>query len=397
MVRSTGLALAHGLKKAGIPFVIFEKEESPTRPRNWSMGCHWAIPSLEYLLPEKIFKQIENAQVDPHIPTSDNDRLPLHNGETGELIIEIKSSKFYRLRRDKFRGMMLQGIDVQWGKALVDIEYSDDRNTVTAKFADGTQDSGALLVATDGPHSMVRGLLVGEKKARATAIDYASTMCFTRYSREQAQFLRAKPHHPLYQVAPHPAGYCAWLSLHDGDDLEHPENWIFFHYISFPEPRDEVNTRSMREHVAHQKGLAKLFADPWRSAFDWMPDYSEVWYSKLRNWDPTLPGHRWNNRDGRVSLAGDAAHPMTFQRGQGLNHALRDAFTMCKAIESFWNGGNWTPEQRSKVIKEYEEEMIPRTGEEVRLSEKNSVAMHNWKVKESPSMKKGMNVDKKDA
>lgn len=360
------------------------------------MGLHWAVPALQSLVPEELFAKIQRTQVNPNIPTSDTDQLPFINGKTGEPIGQIKSDKFYRLRSDKFRALLLEGIDVRWGVALADVLYSANGKNVTARFADGTEDTGVLLIATDGPHSTVRTLLVGEQKASVTPIDFATTMCFTKVSRERALFLQSKPHRPLYQVAPHPNGYFAWLSLHDGDDPDHPENWTFFHYISFPEPRDMPNNRSMAEHTAHQKQLAKQFCDPFKSVFEWMPDDSPVWYGKLRQWDPSEPEHKWDNHDGCVTLAGDAAHPMTFQRGQGLNHAIKDSFQLCKGIEKFWNSGNFTSEQRATAITEYEDEMIPRGGEEVRLSEANSIAMHNWdKVMQSPSIKKGMNVTHK--
>lgn len=42
---------------------------------------------------------------------------------------------------------------------------------------------------------------------------------------------------------------------------------------------------------------------------------------------------------------------------------------------------------------DYENEMVARGGKEVRLSEANSIAMHDWdKVMQSPSTKKGMHV-----
>ncbi|KAL2802741.1 FAD/NAD(P)-binding domain-containing protein [Aspergillus granulosus] len=290
---STGLALAQGLKQKRIPFTVYEKDASPqARERNWTFGLHWGAEPLRALVPAHVFAQIEAAQVDPHVATKETDRLPFKNGATGELIKEIESSKFYRLRRDKFRAMLLTGLgnEVQWGKELQEIVYSPDGTTVTARFTDGTADTGSILIATDGPHSRVRTLLVGEERARVTPIDFASTMCFTKHTREHAIFLRSPPHHPLYQ------------------------NWIFFHYISFPEPRHEINHRTSREHVLHQKELAQHFADPWRSVFEWMSDDTPVWYSKLRNWDPSLPHHRWDTQGARVTLAGDAAHPMTFQR-----------------------------------------------------------------------------------
>lgn len=136
-----------------------------------------------------------------------------------------------------------------------------------------------------------------------------------------------------------------------------------------------------------------MFVDPWRSVFEWMPDDHPVWYGKLRNWDPSLPEHQWNNHRGRVTLAGDAAHPMTFQRGQGLNHAIMDALTVAKAVESFWGSGDLYFEHRAGAIVEYETEMVGRGGKEVRLSEVNSVALHNWKkVMESPSVRAGMTL-----
>lgn len=266
--------------------------------------------------------------------------------------------------------------------------YGQDRDSGSDIFL-------TVLIRPVSHSSFSRKMRARPARRKVTPIDFASTMCFTKHTREHALFLRSQLHHPLYHVGPPPNGYCAWLSLHDGDDVEHPEVWTIFHYISFPEKRDVVNNRTMWEHVIHQKELARRFVDPWRSVFEWMPDDSEVWYSKLRNWDPSLPNHQWDNRQGRVTLAGDAAHPMTFQHGQGLNHSIQDAYTACKAIESFWNRGDFTIEQRANAIQLYEDEMIARTGEEARLSEENSMKMYDWKkIMQSPTMLEGMAVDK---
>lgn len=191
-------------------------------------------------------------------------------------------------------------------------------------------------------------------------------------------------------------GMFGWLSLHDGEDPDHPENWTFYHYISFKEPRDQKNTMTNAELVQHQKSLAKHFVNPWKSVFEWMPDNHPVWYGKLRHWDPR--DHPWDNHGGSMTIAGDAAHPMTFQRGQGLNHALKDSLELFKAIEKYWNGGDFSPEQRAAAVNAYEKEMSERAGEEVRLSEANSDAMHNWEsLMVSPTMTKGMHLTKKGA
>ncbi len=253
--------------------------------------------------------------------------------------------------------------------------------------------TGCLLSGTDGPHSTVRQLLVGADKAKVVPIDYAATMCFSQHTRDHALYLRSLPFHPLFQCASHPAGYFAWLGLHDVPDPESPETWTFFHYISFPEPRDESTPRTTAERVAHQKSLAKQFVDPFRSVFKSMPDDTQTaWYGKLQHWDPMAPGYRSENQSGRVTLAGDAAHPMTFQRGQGLNHAITDALKLVQAIERHWDGGNeLNEEERAKAIEAYENEMVTRTSEEVRLGEMNTVMMHDWaRLEESPVMTRGM-------
>ncbi|KAL8903044.1 MAG: hypothetical protein Q9171_007529 [Xanthocarpia ochracea] len=389
----TGLALAHGLQKAGIPHVVYERDEqNAARRRDWNMGLHWAAPALQSLIPKALFSRIQTAQVDPHTPTKDNEKLRFINGKTGEIMGLAEIEKFYRLRRSKIRALLTEGIDVRWGKSISSIAYSEDDKAVTARFADGTEDTGSVLVGTDGPHSAVRGILVGNERSKCTPIDYAATMCFNKLPRDKALFLRSDPHHPLFQCAPNPAGTFAWLGLHDAPDPSDPESWVFFHYISYPEPRDVISTRTPMEHILHQKELAKEYADPFKSAFEWLSDDSTtVWYGKMQHWDPGDPEHRWDNKGGRVTLAGDAAHPMTFQRGQGLNHAITDSSKLCTAIVNIRRDEGVTVQAKANVINEYEEEMIKRGGEEVRLGEMNTKMLHDWdKVLQSPVLKKGL-------
>ncbi|KAL9016017.1 MAG: hypothetical protein Q9185_006612 [Variospora sp. 1 TL-2023] len=391
----TGLSLAHGLKKAGIPSLVYERdEENAARRRDWNMGLHWAAPALESLIPESLFSRIQSTQVDPHTPTKDVERLRFLNGQTGEIMGIAEIEKFYRLRRSKIRALLLDGLDVRWGKSIADIRYSEDGRTVTAHFADGSQDTGSILVGSDGPHSAARSILLGPEASKCTPIDYASTMCFSKLPRDKALFLRSDPHHPLFQCAPNPSGTFAWLGLHDAPDPSDPESWVFFHYISFPEPRDQISKeKSVAEHIAYQKQLARAYADPFRSAFDWLADDSPTaWYGKLQHWDPAEPAHAWDSKGGRVTLAGDAAHPMTFQRGQGLNHAISDAAKLCKAITEVWEARQGEKvELRARLVGEYEKEMIKRGSDEVRMGEMNTKMLHDWdKVMQSPVIRQGL-------
>ena len=378
-----------------MPYVVYERDEqNAARRRDWNIGLHWAAPALQSLIPDALFSRIQSTQVDPYTPSKDVETLRFLNGQTGEIIGAAEIEKFYRLRRSKIRALLLEGLDVRWGKSISDLSYSEDGETVTAHFADGSEDTGCLVVGADGPHSSTRSILVGSANARCTPIDFASTMCFQKLPRDQALRLRSPPYHPLYQAAPHPAGIFGWFGLHDAPDPDDPETWTFFHYISYPEPRDQVSTKTKSEHVAYQKELGKQFAEPFKSALELLPeDTPSAWYGKLQHWDPQQEPHRWDTRNGRVTLAGDAAHPMTFQRGQGLNHAITDSIKLCKAITDLFsiNEGEFTQEERGRAVGGYEEEMIKRGGEEIRLGEMNSKMLHNWeKVLQSPAIKTGL-------
>ena len=59
--------------------------------------------------------------------------------------------------------------------------------------------------------------------------------------------------------------------------------------------------------LAQVKEKASVLCEPFRSATLWMPEDTLVTYDQLGYWIP-IP---WDNREGRVTLAGDAAHPMT--------------------------------------------------------------------------------------
>ncbi len=53
----------------------------------------------------------------------------------------------------------------------------------------------------------------------------------------------------------------------------------------------------------------KLF-EPFRSVFLSLPEEATIYCNRLAQW-PTVA---WNNHNGSITLAGDAAHPMTYRK-----------------------------------------------------------------------------------
>lgn len=352
-----------------------------------NMGLHWGAPVLKSLMPDEWWPRIQSLQVDPHVPTKDEDTLSFVNGSTGDPLAAFTFGPFYRLRRSKLRGLLCQGLDIQYNKQLSEITYAEDGRSVTAHFADGTSAQGSFLVGADGARSTTRQLLLGSEKGAINQLPYAATFVHSKFTKEQALHLRS--FHPLYLATAHPQNNFGFFGMQDAVDPDDPSTWTFFFYISWPSSLTEQEaTKDWTEaqRLAQQREFAKTFCDPWKSAYEWCADDAPIWCMGLTDWDPGQDGHRWSNHGARVTLVGDACHPMTYQRGQGLNHSITDAGKLRDVLVQVREGGDM-----QKLVDAFEDEMIKRAGDEVRSGTANTMMLHDWeKVMQSPLFTKGM-------
>lgn len=188
----------------------------------------------------------------------------------------------------------------------------------------------------------MREVILSPDLAAPLRLPYVSTFVQAKYTREQAFFLCS--FHPLYIAATHPDNMYAFFGLQGAPAVDKPEYWSFFFYISWNSPLEEqlkeAKTYGNKERSFQVKFLSEGFTEPWKSAFECVADDQPAWYFDMAIWDPSLPEHTWDTMDGRVTLAGDAAHPMTFresrvscgrpifscstlqERGQELNHSI---------------------------------------------------------------------------
>ncbi|KAI0166803.1 FAD/NAD(P)-binding domain-containing protein [Hypoxylon sp. FL1284] len=364
---------------------------APGNRRDWSIAFHWSAPMLASLLGEKKWSQMSRALVDPNDPVKDVELLPLLNGKTGEVLSEIPTPNLNRILRSRLRAFIVEDeIDVQLNKELERISYGDDGKSVTAHFTDGTAETGRLIVGADGSQSRVRQHLVGAEVAKLKKLPIAATFITTTFPADRAVQLR-KSVHPIFNTIIHPDNMVGMFTLLDGTHKDRPETWVFSYYISWNSSPEEQAAEAaagmgVRERLQQGKQKSRAFADPLRSCYDLTPDdHKGVYYLTMGNWDPSLPEHAWDNRGGLVTLLGDAAHPLTYNRGQGLNHTLADSYKLVEILSEL------DKRPQAELITEYDTEMRARAGEEVRLSEMNTLMLHDWaRAKESPIMTRGV-------
>lgn len=100
---------------------------------------------------------------------------------------------------------------------------------------------------------------------------------------------------------------------------------------------------------------------------------SQVHVVRMTEWLPK----NWNNRQGRVTLVGDAAHQFPPYRGEAINHGFVDAATLARLLGCA-DDANDPSYTASQAIHDYEALMLPRAQMAVILSREAMYNAHDW-------------------
>jgi salicylate hydroxylase len=202
--------------------------------------------------------------------------------------------------------------------------------TATAIFADGSEFEADVIVGADGIHSVVRREIFGDEPPR-----YTGHMCWRAVVPFEKQ--------PLDFVSPDssfwlgPNGHVVTYYVSGGRAvnivavLEH-EDWVEESWTT-PSTREEL----MAGYAGWHPNLQKLFSNV-TETFKW----------GLFDRDP-MPA--WTQ--GRVTLLGDAAHPMLPFLSQGAAMAIEDGYVLARSLAE-----EATPEAG---LARYEARRRPRT------------------------------------
>lgn len=159
------------------------------------------------------------------------------------------------------------------------------------------------------------------------------------------------------------------------------------------EPLETPKTQD--ERMALMKEIAHGWCEPFRSFVLDVPEETCVKVVRLEDWVPGTEGRVWDNRDGRVTLVGDAAHAMTMcmflslnlsscglcnvlimeiVRGEAANHGIKDVAHLYREVFASPSPLSNTkvailstspPPPNKAGVDVYEHEMITRTKQAV--------------------------------
>ena len=233
------------------------------------------------------------------------------NGGTlpdGTVSQTLKRADLYRALRDE---AVRRGANIEYGKRLVDAETSPD-GSVTARFEDGTEAEGDLLIGADGIHSRTRRII----DPSAPGTRYIPVLNIGGYARdvrvqaEPGTFLMVFGKRAFFGYAVHPSG----------------EVWWFANPPRADEPTGAelaaIGTEQWREM------LMDLFAGDDSPAVEILRSTP----GKLAGWAtydlPSVP--TWHR--GSLVIIGDAAHATAPSSGQGASMAIEDAVVLSRCL-----------------------------------------------------------------
>lgn len=309
------------------------------------MTLHWGSTHINNCLPPELSARFSEAYADSSLSPDATSGLPVYNGKTGELILEMVGEKPMRVSRKKMRNLFMEGINVQYGKSVVScgvIEDEKDENNgrVRVNFADRTDALGDVVVGCDGAKSVVRENIVGVEAAQLKVVPLSMFNFTQKFPAEFSKDLRSR--NPLFITSIHPDhGTMFWLSseatlisfplfalrfafrtnsagrfadlsvVQDVPDPSAPETWtyqVLMSWINNPLPYSENKYEARMKFF---KKRAEEWAEPWRTAGRLVKEDTQIPMDAGTYWEKAK---KWDNRQGRLTISGDASHPMTSRR-----------------------------------------------------------------------------------
>lgn len=300
----SGSVLAMFLQRAGLQPVVYEGRPEPDDEAGYFMNL---APNGVAVLGTL---GVEDEVLGYGTPTTSivfQNHRGKELGKNPQTTILIKRGLLNKALRE---AAIRRGIPVEFGKRLKEVEITRGRNVV-ARFEDGSETEGDLLVGCDGIHSRTRRSIMPEAPAPAYAgmIDSGG---FTRAS-------SVPPSGGVMRMTFGTKGFFGYQVVPSGE---------VYWFENLQEP-DEPDRRKLGEIPDHEwrRRLLETHRDDHAPIAEIILSTEVI--GRWPSYDmPSLP--TWH--EGPVCLIGDAAHATLPSVGQGASMALEDAIVLAKCL-----------------------------------------------------------------
>jgi 2-polyprenyl-6-methoxyphenol hydroxylase-like FAD-dependent oxidoreductase len=304
-----GLTATIALRRAGFEVVVFERA---TELREVGAGLLLAANA------QKALAKLGLAEAVARLGT------PASAGEIrswrGHVLASIPAAELEKkigtssaaVHRADLQALLVREVEDGTLRVGTEVEaFEQDESGVRVLFADGGQESADILIGADGLRSRVRAGLFGPKEPR-----------YAGYTAWRAVV------EPNEDLLPWGAGFESWgRGARFGCAHVGRGRVYWFATANAPEGGKDAPPGSP---AGAKATLSHLFSGWHRPVVDLVEAAEEGTILRTDIYDRVPLGERWGT--GRVTLLGDAAHPMTPNLGQGACQAIEDAVVLARCL-----------------------------------------------------------------
>jgi len=322
----SGIALAVALLHRGIPFTLYERDNSfDARAQGYGLTLQQASNAIKGF---GLFSLKNLSHSTRHVVhTTEGKEITEWGMRTHSNTSDSPKRKNVHIPRQALRLELLEQLHnhdaVCWGHRLLSFKQSSDKSIELSFQVNGEiQNAKAdLLVGADGIRSVVRSLSIGED---ATPLHYLGYMVILGIcslddlKKVESPLLDS---HTVFQTV-------------NGREriymMPFEPNSIMWQ-LSFPMSQEEAKALSSKGSLALKEQACQIAQ--WHMPIPQIlkaTDPKQI--SGYPVYDRALLTPELLKKAGNVTLIGDAAHPMSPFKGQGANQALLDALLLARSL-----------------------------------------------------------------
>ena len=339
-----GLAAAATLRRAGHDVALFEQAQAFARI---GAGIQQSPNAVKVLRGLGLETRLRDRAFRPNSSLNrkhDSGEITWERMLGTEVEAKFGAPYFYMHRGDlheALAGIVPDEIVHREKKLIAIQQHVDD---IRLEFADGTEALADLAIGADGVHSIVRKTLWGTEAPRFTGrVAYRTTFPAALMNGAtidgSAKWWGPDRHIVMYYVTPQ-------------------RDEIYF-VTSTPEPEFQVESWSAKGDLEVLRQAYKKFHPQVRTVLEACPDVHK-WALFERD-----PMPQW--RKGKITLLGDACHPMTPYMAQGAATAIEDAAVIARCLDGVRRDGV------EAALQLYEDHRKPRTARIQQISRLNDL------------------------
>ncbi len=368
-----GVALAVACLHRGIPFTIYERDASfDVRHQGYGLTLQQASKAMKSL---GIFNLKDGVNSTKHVVHTTDGKVI---GEWGMRMNPDSKTSPKRtnihIARQSLRLALLEQLGglhvVKWGHELINFKENKDKSIelnfkVNGQMKDAKAD---LVVGADGIRSVVHKLIIEEE---TTPLRYLGCIVI----------LGICPLSDLKGVESPLLDSATVFQTANGNEriyvMPFTKDAIMWQ-LSFPMPENEAKALSVKGTKALKKEACNR--TQWHHPIPQIVMATmDAQISGYPVYDRALLQPEMLEKHEKITLIGDAAHPMSPFKGQGANQALLDALALARGISKGCRPlSNWQKVGiRKSVLKEFESEMLERSAVKVKASELAAELLHS--------------------